>query len=128
MPLASTQERPGEVHRNQPVWRLCRADFGDHGCRLVFHNLVTLVRRPLRPVALRLAPVAFRLRRLHDRALVNGLVGRAMADTELRSRDEVAPSASVVCRSLSPDASSRSLRRIRVLPILITLSAVALST
>jgi multidrug resistance efflux pump len=50
-----------------------------------------------------------------------------MADTELRSRDEVAPSAPVVGRSLSPDAPSRSRRRIRVLPILITLIAVALA-
>jgi multidrug resistance efflux pump len=50
-----------------------------------------------------------------------------MADTELRSRDDVAPSAPVVGRPRLPDAPSRSRRRIRVLPILITLTAVALA-
>ena len=29
MPHTSTQEHPGEVHRDQPVRRLCRADIGD---------------------------------------------------------------------------------------------------
>ncbi len=50
-----------------------------------------------------------------------------MADTELRSRDDVAPSAPAVDRPRLPDAPSRSRRRIRVLPILITLVAVALA-
>jgi Protein of unknown function (DUF1656) len=35
MPHTSTQEHPGEVHRDQPVRRLCRADVGDDGGRLV---------------------------------------------------------------------------------------------
>ena len=29
MPHTSTQEHPGEVHRDHPVRRLCRADVGD---------------------------------------------------------------------------------------------------
>ena len=29
MPHTSTQEHPGEVHRDQPFRRLCRADVGD---------------------------------------------------------------------------------------------------
>jgi hypothetical protein len=33
MPFTSTQESLGEVRRGQPVWRLCRADFRDYGCR-----------------------------------------------------------------------------------------------
>ena len=50
-----------------------------------------------------------------------------MADTELRSRDEVAPDAAVLGRPRLPDAPSRSRRRVRVLPVLITLIAVALA-
>src|SRR6516225_10143816 len=70
--LTSKQERPGEVYRDQPVRRLCRADVGDDGRRLVRNYLVALERRPLRSVALRLAPLALRFRGLHDRALLNG--------------------------------------------------------
>src|SRR6516165_797959 len=72
MPHTSTQEHPGEVHRDQPVRRLCRADIGDDGRRLVRYYLVALERRPLRRVALRLAPLAVRIRGLHDRALLDG--------------------------------------------------------
>lgn len=50
-----------------------------------------------------------------------------MADTDLRSREEVAPSAPVVARARLPDAPSRPRRRIRVLPSLITLIVVALA-
>jgi hypothetical protein len=35
MPHTLTQEHPGEVHRDQPVRRLCRADVVDAGRRLV---------------------------------------------------------------------------------------------
>src|SRR6516165_11485943 len=70
--LTSKQERPGEVHRDQPFRRLCRADVGDDGRRLVRHYLVALECRPLRSVALRLAPLAVRIRDLHDRALLDG--------------------------------------------------------
>jgi hypothetical protein len=44
MPLTSTQERPGEVHRGEPVWRLRRADLGDDGCRLGGHDFAAAVR------------------------------------------------------------------------------------
>lgn len=37
MPLTSAQERPFEVHRGQLIWRLRRADLGNHGGRLVRH-------------------------------------------------------------------------------------------
>src|SRR6516164_6595336 len=70
--LTSKQERPGEVYRDQPVWRLCRADVGDDGRRLVRHYLVALECRPLRSVALRLAPLAVPVRGLHDRAVLDG--------------------------------------------------------
>src|SRR5215469_2618229 len=78
-PHTSTQEHPGEVHRDQPVRRLCRADVGDDGRRLVRYYLVALERRPLRSVALRLAPLAVRIRRLHDCALVDGPRRRALS-------------------------------------------------
>jgi len=50
-----------------------------------------------------------------------------MADTDLRSRDDVAPSASAADQLRAPAAASHTRRRIRVLPILITLIAVALA-
>src|SRR5215471_16271706 len=68
--LTSKQERQGEVYRDQPVRRLCRADVGDDGRRLVRHYLVALERRPFRAVAVRLASFAVRVRGLHDRALL----------------------------------------------------------
>ncbi len=63
---------PGEVHRDQFVRRLCRADLADDGCRLGGHDLAAAVCRPFRLAALCLAPLAVRVRRLHDRALVDG--------------------------------------------------------
>src|SRR5215472_13015555 len=75
----SKQERPGEVYGDQPVRRLCRADVGDDGRRLVRHYLVALERRPLRSIALRLAPLAVRVRRLYDRALLDGSRRRALS-------------------------------------------------
>jgi len=38
MPLISKQECHGEVHRDQPVRRLCRADVGDDGGSLGDHD------------------------------------------------------------------------------------------
>jgi len=38
MPLISTQRRRGEVHRNQPVRRLCRTDLFDHGGGMADHD------------------------------------------------------------------------------------------
>ncbi len=48
-----------------------------------------------------------------------------MADTELRSRDDVAPNAPVADRLGTPAAASRRRSRIRLLPFVITLIAVA---
>lgn len=48
-----------------------------------------------------------------------------MADTELRSRDDVAPNPPVADRLGPPAAASRRRSRIRILPIVITLIAVA---
>jgi multidrug resistance efflux pump len=48
-----------------------------------------------------------------------------MADTELRSRDDVAPNAPVADRPGTPAAASRRRSRIRLLPLVITLIAVA---
>ncbi len=48
-----------------------------------------------------------------------------MADTELRSRDDVAPNAPVADRLGTPAAASRRRSRIRLLPLVITLIAVA---
>jgi multidrug resistance efflux pump len=50
-----------------------------------------------------------------------------MADTDLRSREEAAPSAPAADRLRTPDVESRRRSRIRVLPILITLIAVVLA-
>jgi multidrug resistance efflux pump len=47
-----------------------------------------------------------------------------MADTELRSRDEAAPSAPAADRLRAPAAASRPRRRIRLLPFVITLIVV----
>jgi multidrug resistance efflux pump len=48
-----------------------------------------------------------------------------MADTELRSREDVAPSAPAADQLGTPAAASRSRSRIRLLPLVITLIAVA---
>ena len=48
-----------------------------------------------------------------------------MADTELRPRDDVAPNAPVADRLGTPAAASRRRSRIRLLPLVITLIAVA---
>src|SRR6516162_4763231 len=96
--LTSKQERPGEVYRDQPVRRLCRADVGDDGRRLVHHYLVALERRPLRSVALRLAPLAIRVRRLHDRALLDGSRHRALSPP---------------CPMLKPNRSVKWRRKVR---------------
>jgi multidrug resistance efflux pump len=50
-----------------------------------------------------------------------------MADAELRSREEVAPGAPVADRPRLPDAPSGPRRRFRVLPVVITLIAVAVA-
>jgi multidrug resistance efflux pump len=50
-----------------------------------------------------------------------------MADTELRSREDVAPSAAAAGRPRLPAAASRPRRRIRILPFAGTLIAVALA-
>jgi multidrug resistance efflux pump len=50
-----------------------------------------------------------------------------MADTDLRSREETAPSAPAADRLRAPAAASRPRSRIRVLPIAITLVVVALA-
>ena len=90
MPPTSTQERPGEVRRDRPVRRLCRADLVDDGRRLDRHDRVAPVRRPFRPVALCLAPGAVCVRGLHDRAVVDGPCSPhaefAMSDVETKSR------------------------------------------
>src|SRR6516164_2246676 len=74
--LLTSKERPGEVFRDQPLWRLCRADVGDDGRRLGDYDRVAVVCCPFRSVALRLAPLAIRLRRSRDRALVDGAARR----------------------------------------------------
>ena len=45
-------------------------------------------RGPFRRIALCLAPFAIHVRGLHGRVVVDGLIGRSMADTELRSRED----------------------------------------
>jgi multidrug resistance efflux pump len=50
-----------------------------------------------------------------------------MADTELKSRQDVAPSAPIADRPRAPDLSPRRRSRIRILPLLLTLIAVALA-
>src|SRR5215471_13195847 len=72
----SKQELQGEVYRDQPVRRLCRADIGDDGCGLGDHDRVAVVCCPFRSVALRLAPLAIPLRRSRDRALLDGAARR----------------------------------------------------
>ncbi len=48
-----------------------------------------------------------------------------MADTELRSREDVAPSAPAADRARTPDLAPRRRSRIRILPLLLTLIAIA---
>ncbi len=67
------------------------------------------------------------VRRLHDRAVVDGFVCRTMTDAELRSREEVAPGTPAQDQPRLPSAGSRSRRRVRVLPLLVTVVAVALA-
>jgi multidrug resistance efflux pump len=50
-----------------------------------------------------------------------------MADTELKSRQDVAPSAPIADRPRTPDLSPRRRSRIRILPLLLTLIAVAVA-
>ena len=53
MQSISMREGSGEVRRNQPVPRLCRADVVDDGRRLGGDDRTALIRRPFRPVAIR---------------------------------------------------------------------------
>jgi hypothetical protein len=70
-----------------------------------------------------LAPFAVRVRGLRDRAFVDGFTGREMADTELKSHQDAAPNAPAPDRLRTPEISSRR-RRIRILPLLLTLIAI----
>ena len=48
MQSISMREGSGEVHQNQPVPRLCRADVVDDGRRLGGDDRTALIRRPFR--------------------------------------------------------------------------------
>jgi multidrug resistance efflux pump len=50
-----------------------------------------------------------------------------MADTELRSREDVAPNAAAADRLRTPDLAPRRRSRIRILPLLLTLIAIAVA-
>jgi hypothetical protein len=71
MPLALTQERPGEVHRDQRVRRLCCADVVDNGRGLSRGGRPAPGCEPLRLVAVRRASGFVRFCRLYDCALVD---------------------------------------------------------
>src|ERR1700730_6713163 len=132
MPPTSTLERPGEVYRDQPVRRLRRADLGDAACRLGGHDRAASLRRPLRPAALRLAPLGLRVRHLHDRAVVDGAARRGalnstMSDVKTKSKREVAEDSPAAVRAVQPPARDIPRRRLRSVPLLITLVTMAVA-
>src|ERR1700680_595514 len=70
MPSISMQERPGEVHRNQPVRRLRRTDLDNEVGGVADQDRAAPGGGASRPVAARLAPASVCVRGLHDPALI----------------------------------------------------------
>src|SRR5215831_19341411 len=122
--LTSTQERPHEICRDQPVRGLRCADLADDGRRLARHDRIAPGRRPLRFAAIRLASGPVRVCRVRHRSLVMDPDCRAMrfvvSSTEVTSNRGKTPD--------DRDAGVSLVRRIQMTaPFLITLAAVALA-
>src|SRR5271165_3025984 len=126
------QERPHELHRNRPVWRLRCAKLAHDGRGLARHNRVAPGRQPLRSASIRLASRAVRVCRLHHRSLVLDPDRRAarliMTLTEVTSkRGRTANHGDAAAMQPMPESGVPARRRIRMIPFLITLGTLALA-
>src|SRR6266478_4005091 len=123
---------PDEVHGDQPVWHLCRADLGPPGRCLGRNDRAAARGRPFRPAAPRLASGAVRIFRLHDRPVLHGTYRRPltqpMSQIEAKSPPATTEVVREAARSPDPLAPAASRRRHRpVLAVLITCAAAALA-
>jgi RND family efflux transporter MFP subunit len=127
MALTSTQERPGEDHRDQSLRRLCRANLVADGRRLGNNDIIALVRCAFWVVAPCLAPGTVRICGLRDRAVLD-FEDKPMNDLELRSKTEPARAVVLddVLRTPQPPEPPRARRR--VLPLLLTALAAVVAS
>src|SRR5689334_14902067 len=83
------RERAHELYRDQPPWRIRRADLAHDDRRLVRDDRLAPSRQPVRPAAIRLASGPLRVRRVHRRSLELDTVRRAemvMTMTEVTAK------------------------------------------
>src|SRR5271156_6144454 len=132
MALPSTQERPREVYRYQPLRCLRCADLDHDNRSLAHYHRTESSRWPLGLAAVRLASRFVRVCSLHHRSIVlhSDLIPSEflMTVTEVRSeRDEVVDDLYRDAPSRPPESRAATKRRVEIRPFLITLAAVALA-
>src|SRR6516164_7147142 len=130
MRLISMQEASHELHRGQPVRRLCRAHLSDDGGGLGHHDRTASDRHPLRLAAIRLASGAVRVRRLHHRSVVLDSHYRmelVMTVTEVIPKRGKAADTPGPFRPAVPVSRAPERPRMRAIPFLLTLGTVALA-
>src|SRR5580704_9796171 len=130
MAITSTQERPREVYRNQPVRCLRCADLNHDDRSLAHYHRIASSRRPLGLAALRLASRLVRVCSLHHRSFVlhpdpSELV---MTVAEVTSKHgKAADDLDRDAPSRRPESHTAVKRGVEIRPFLITLAAVALA-
>src|ERR1700754_1079925 len=89
--IISARFRHHELHRDQPVWRLCLANVVDVGGRMDHCGSAACAGGPLWSAALRLASILVRVLCLHDRSLFHRycyrVLRRAMSEVQSRPNE-----------------------------------------
>src|SRR5713226_4669110 len=131
MPLTSMKEHSREVCRGKPVRRLCRLDLALGGRRMTYNEHAAADRESLWPPQSGLASGAVRLFRLHHHSLIldpDRVASRlTMTITEVTSKIGERPADRESHPSPGPVSREPVRSRIGIVPLLITLAAVALA-